>query len=66
MSELVARIERIRSASRLSGEYWVIRDRDNVERYVYLSPPGDIARVRLHYPGANGQPVSRQEWMARK
>jgi hypothetical protein len=63
-AELQARVDRVRSSSKVSGEYWVIVDRDAVKRYVFLDPPGDLVRLRQHYPGADGSVLKRDEWMA--
>jgi hypothetical protein len=62
-AELQQRVDRIRSSSKLSGEYWRIVDRDGAKRFVFLDPPGDIVRLRKHYPGANGESLKRDEWM---
>ncbi len=63
-NDLAAKVDRIRHSSKLSSEYWKIRTNDGVNLLVFLDPPGDIARLRQHYPGANGDPISREEWMA--
>jgi hypothetical protein len=63
-AELQAKVDRIRSSSKLSGEYWRIVDRDGVTRFVFLDPPGDLKRMRSHYPGCNGVSLRRDDWMA--
>jgi hypothetical protein len=63
-THLQDRVERIRNASKQSSEYWRIRTNDGESLDVFLCPPGDLARIRQHYPGANGEPVSRDQWLA--
>jgi hypothetical protein len=62
-AELQARVDRVRSSSKLSGEYWRIVDRDGVTRFVFLDPPGDLKRLRSHYPGCNGDAMKKEDWM---
>jgi hypothetical protein len=62
-AELQAKVDRIRSSSKLSGEYWRIVDRDGVTRFVFLDPPGDIVRLRSHYPGCQGESIKQDDWM---
>lgn len=63
VSDLQARVERIRTASAQSSEYWSVRT-DGKTIYVYLNPPGDIVRLRKHYPGCNAEPMTKAAWMA--
>lgn len=61
--ELQARVERVRTQSKLSAEYWRLRTAEGEPKLAYFCPPGDLARVRKHYPGANGDPIDKAEWM---
>lgn len=57
------KLDRIRSSSKLSSGYWRIHTNDGRDLLVFLWPPGDLARLRQHYHGAIGEPISRAEWM---
>ena len=57
------RIEKIRTQSRLSASYWRVRTIEGETKYVHLNPPGDLARLRQHYPGANGEMMEWEAWL---